>query len=490
MTLITVARSSAGSWSTTLYCWITSAWESEATALASVSPPLARICDPCRSRSLGVACGEHLQPQIAQVFGVRWARRASRPATCAEDIKERNTAQQRYSGGVPFAYTAPKSRKSSACGGPGGRAGRRLVRRISTDRSPASFPWPPKPWRRRATGHRELPFPPMDPVLFSERTMPDSGGRSHRLRETRPWLAPKSRKSSACGGPGGRAGRRLVRRISKNEIPRSSDTPAAYLSRTPPPNRASLRRAVGQAGEQAGDLCGGSQRTGLRPVSLGRRSLGEGAQLATANYLSLQWTRSCSPSGRCRTVVGEVTDFARLVHGWPTGILRTSRPQIAQVFGVRWARRASRPATCAEDIKERNTAQQRYSGGVPFAYTAPKSRKSSACGGPGGRAGRRLVRRISSSRSRASFPWPPKPWRKRATGHRELPFPPMDPVLFSERTMPDSGGRSHRLRETRPWLADRHPPHKSPRANSKRGKTCASLGADPRGGACGRLHPL
>lgn len=38
---------------------------------------------------------------------MRWARRASRPATCAEDIKERNTAQQRSSGGVPFAYTAP-----------------------------------------------------------------------------------------------------------------------------------------------------------------------------------------------------------------------------------------------------------------------------------------------------------------------------------------------------------------------------------------------
>ena len=121
--------------------------------------------------------------------------------------------------------------------------------------------------------------------------------------------------------------------------------------------------------------------------------------------------------------------------------------------------------------KTANCAYERKCSGL-----APKSRKSSACGGPGGRAGRRLVRRISTDRSPASFPWPPKPWRRRATGHRELPFPPMDPVLFSERTMPDSGGRSHRLREARRRLADRHPPHKSPRANPGRGKTCGSLG--------------
>ena len=32
-------------------------------------------------------------------------------------------------------------------------------------------------------------------------------------------------------------------------------------------------------------------------------------------------------------MVGEVTDFARLVHGWPTGILRTSRPARTQSAG-------------------------------------------------------------------------------------------------------------------------------------------------------------
>lgn len=34
----------------------------------------------------------------------------------------------------------------------------------------------------------------------------------------------------------------------------------------------------------------------------------------------------------------------------------------------------------------------------------------------------------------------------------------MTPVLFSERTIPDSGGQSHRLCEARPSLADRYPP--------------------------------
>ena len=105
-----------------------------------------------------------------------------------------------------------------------------------------------------------------------------------------------------------------------------------------------------------------------------------------------------------------------------------------------------------------------------------KSRKSSVCAWLGGRGGRRLVRRISSNRSPACFPWLPKPWRRRGTGHHGLYFPLMNPVLFSERTIPDSGGRSHRLREARRRLADRHPPHKSPRANPGRGKTCAIWG--------------
>ena len=56
-------------------------------------------------------------------------------------------------------------------------------------------------------------------------------------------------------------------------------------------------------------------------------------QLATTAYLSLKWTRPGSPSGWFWTAVCEVRDFARLVGGWPTGILRTSRPARTQGAG-------------------------------------------------------------------------------------------------------------------------------------------------------------